>query len=139
MERMYQEYKDIVEFRIVYISEAHAIDDARPNQFAELKGIYEHKDSGQRCSTAEMMMQEENITIPCIIDDMDNNVSVAYKALPDRLYVVQEDGRLAVAAERGPRGWQSIEKWLKAGSLPKLNRGAYFFQTDPAHSAGSRN
>jgi len=75
-----------------------------PNPFAELKGIYEHKDYGQRCSTAEMMMQEENITIPCIIDDMDNNVGVAYKALPDRLYVVREDGRLAIAAERGPRG-----------------------------------
>jgi len=104
MERMYQEYKDIAEFRIVYISEAHAIDDPRPNPFAELKGIYEHKDSGQRCSTAEMMMQEENITISCIIDDMDNNVSVAYKALPDRLYVVRKDGRLAVAAEKGPRG-----------------------------------
>ena len=101
---MYQENKDIAEFRIVYISEAHAIDDARPNSFAELKGIYEHKDYGQRCSTAEMMMQEENITIPCIIDDMDNNVSVAYKALPDRLYVVRKDGRLAIAAERGPRG-----------------------------------
>jgi len=76
---MYQEYKDIVEFRIVYISEAHAIDDPWPNPFAELKGIYEHKDYGQRCSTAEMMMQEENINIPCIIDDMDNNVGDAYK------------------------------------------------------------
>ena len=105
MERMYQEFKDIAEFRIVYLSEAHAIDDpGRPNPFAELKGIYEHKDYGQRCSTADMMMQEENITIHCIIDDMDNNVGVAYKALPDRLYVVREDGRLAIAAERGPRG-----------------------------------
>ncbi len=114
MERMYQEYKDIAEFRIVYISEAHAIDDARPNRFAELKGIYEHKDYGQRCSTAEMMMLEENITIPCIIDDMDNNVSVAYKALPDRLYVVRKDGRLAIAAERGPRGLRPAleETWV---------------------------
>jgi len=114
MERMYQEYKDIAEFRIVYISEAHAIDDARPNPFAELKGIYEHKDYGQRCSTAEMMMQEENITIPCIIDDMDNNVSVAYKALPDRLYVVRKDGRLAIAGERGPWGLRPAleETWV---------------------------
>ena len=111
---MYQEYKDIAEFRIVYISEAHAIDDSRPIEFAELKGIYEHKDLGQRCSTAEMMMQEENITIPCIIDDMDNNVSDAYKALPDRLYVVRKDGRLAIAGERGPRGLRPAlaETWV---------------------------
>ena len=61
-----------------------------------------------------MMMQEENITIPCIIDDMDNNVSVAYKALPDRLYVVRKDGRLAIAAERGPRGLRPAleETWV---------------------------
>jgi len=114
MEKMYQEYKDIAEFRIVYISEAHAIDDPRPNPFAELKGIYEHKDYGERCSTAEMMMQEENITIPCIIDDMDNNVSVTYNALPDRLYVVRKDGRLAIAGERGPGGLRPAldETWV---------------------------
>ena len=130
MERMYQEYKDVAEFRIVYISEAHAIDDARPNSFAELKGIYEHKDYGQRCSTAEMMMQEENITIPCIIDDMDNNVGVAYKALPDRLYVVGKDGRLAIAAERGPMGlrpaleetWVWLAKYRETGKSRNASR-----------------
>jgi len=111
---MFQEYRDIAEFRIVYISEAHAIDDARPNRFAKLKGIYEHKNYGQRCSTAEMMMQAENITIPCIIDDMDNYVSVAYEALPDRLYVVRKDGRLAIAGQRGPKGFRPAleETWI---------------------------
>jgi len=61
-----------------------------------------------------MMTQEENISIPCIIDDMDNNVGDAYKALPDRLYVVREDGRLAIAAERGPWGLRPAleETWV---------------------------
>ena len=130
MQRMYQEYKDIAEFRIVYISEAHAIDDPRPNPFAELKGIFEAKTFGDRCITAELMMQEENITIPCIIDDMDNNVGVAYKALPDRLYVVGKDGRLAIAAERGPMGlrpaleetWVWLAKYRETGKSRNASR-----------------
>lgn len=118
MERMYDMYRDIAEFRIVYISEAHAIDDPRPTEFAKLKGIFESQDFGQRCTTAEMMMAEENITIPCIIDEMDNYAGEAYKALPDRIFVVATDGRLAIAAARGPRGFKpALEdtwKWLAA-------------------------
>lgn len=116
MEEMYQEYQQIAEFRIVYISEAHAVDDSRPTPFARLKGIFEHQDYGQRCSTAEMMMQEENITIPCVIDEMDNQVSRAYNALPDRVFVVDKDGKLAIASNRGPSGFRPALKetreWL---------------------------
>jgi hypothetical protein len=116
MQQMYDNYRDIAEFRIVYISEAHALDDVRPNEIAKINNIFEHQDFVQRCSTAEMMMKDKNITIPCIIDNMDNGVEKAYKALPDRLYVVRTDGRLAIAARRGPAGFkpalQETEEWL---------------------------
>lgn len=60
--------------------------------------------NGQRTidhSTAEMMMHEEKITIPCIIDKMDNQASEACSAWPDRIFVVRSDGSLAIAAGHG--------------------------------------
>ena len=130
MEQMYHDYKDIAEFRIVYISEAHAVDDRRPTEFARLKGIFEHTDLGERCSTAEMMMQEENITIPCIIDEMDNHVSDAYDALPDRIFVIRTDGTIAFAADRGPEGfepalsktWVWLVEYRETGEEPLVSR-----------------
>ena len=31
MEEMYQKYKEVAEFRMIYIREAHAVDGARPS------------------------------------------------------------------------------------------------------------
>lgn len=125
---MYETYKDVAEFRIVYIGEAHAMDDRRPVQYAIDLGITEHKNLDQRCTTAEMMMKNERVTIPCIVDNMDNQVNEAYRAHPDRIYLVRKDGKLAVAADRGPWGFkpalQETEEWLakykKNGQEPEL-------------------
>lgn len=105
MEQMYQDYNDIVNFRIVYMSEAHPIDSRRPSPVAREKGITEHADYGERCSIARAFLDEQNLTIPAIVDDFDNTVNLAYHAFPDRLFVVKTDGTLAVAGKRGPWGF----------------------------------
>ncbi len=117
MEKMYQEYKDIVEFRMIYIREAHAADGNRPVGYAKAKGINQQTTYSERCTTAEMLMAEKKLTIPCLIDGMDNAANLAYRAQPDRVFLVRKDGRLAVAADRGPWGFQpgveEVEAWLK--------------------------
>jgi len=63
-----------------------------------------------------------------LIDGMDNKVNEAYKAHPDRIFVVRKDGKVAVAAARGPFGYvpalEQTKKWLadykKTGAEPKL-------------------
>jgi len=127
---MYQDYKDIAEFRIVYISEAHAIDDRRPVPYAIEKGIKEPRSYGERCSVARILIAEGKLTIPTIIDDMDNHVAEAYDAHPNRLFLVRKDGRLGVAGGPGPWGWEpSLEearKWLahykNTGTEPELSK-----------------
>ena len=118
MERLYREYKDIVEFRLVYINEAHAADGRRPVGYAKEKDITEHDDYAERCTTAEMLLGDKGLSIPFVIDRMDNKVSEAYRAHPDRLFVVRTDGRLGVAAKRGPRGFapgiEEVAAWLAA-------------------------
>ncbi len=116
MERMYQEYRDVAEFYIVYISEAHAEDDSFPVPYASELGIKEHKTFGERCAVADRLTKDKKLTIPCLIDGMDNATADAYQGWPDRIYLVRKDGRLGVAAARGPWGFKpairKADTWL---------------------------
>lgn len=113
---------------MIYINEAHAADGDWPVEYAKKKGINEHTNFGERCTTAQMLLDEKKLTIPCLIDGMDNAVNLAYKAHPDRIFLVRTDGRLAVAADRGPWGFkpglEATEKWLsqmkETGTEPDL-------------------
>lgn len=60
-------------------------------------------------------MTKLNIKIPCLIDDMNNTAARAYKAWPDRLYVVAKDGTIAYRGGSGPIGFlpQRMESALK--------------------------
>ena len=128
MEEMYQRNRDLVEFRMVYINEAHAADSNWAVGYAKEKGINNHTNYDERCKTAEMLIADKSLTIPCLIDGMDNRVNQAYRAWPDRVFLVRSDGRLAVAAARGPRGFapalKQVDLWLrelrKTGHEPEL-------------------
>ena len=106
MEQMYQDYKDIAEFYIVYISEAHAADDRRPADYAKELNIKEHTTYGERCTVATRLQKEKKLTIPCLIDGMDNAVAKSYQGFPDRVFLVRKDGTLAIAGQRGPWGFK---------------------------------
>ncbi len=129
MEKLYQTYKDLAEIFIVYISEAHASDSRWPMGYAKEMGIKEHTNFGERCAVAEKLVKDKKLTIPCLIDNMDNKAAEAYQGWPDRVFLVRKDGRLAVAAARGPWGFKpgvdAAEKWLaeykKTGKQPVLS------------------
>lgn len=118
MEEMFQKYGEVVEFRLIYIREAHAADGDRPNQTSRELGINEPKSFEERCETAERLVKDELLTMPMLIDDMKNSTDAAYLAKPDRVFLVRTDGRLAVAGERGPGGFkpalEDCDEWLEA-------------------------
>ncbi len=43
--------------------------------------------------------------MPALVDEIDDRVSKAYAAHPDRLYLVGRDGRIAFRGDPGPRGF----------------------------------
>ncbi len=47
-----------------------------------------------------------DLKIPTLIDDMDNTTDLAYSALPDRLYLIGADGRIAYNGAQGPMGFR---------------------------------
>ena len=114
MNSMYDTYKDIAEFRIIYIREAHAMDSNWPMKLAREKNIKNHVNYEERCTTAEMMMKDKEVKISCIIDNMDNSVNEEYLGHPVKVFLVCKDGKLGVAASRGPWGFKpGLEKTLK--------------------------
>ena len=116
MQEMFDEYKDIAEFRLVYIREAHAADGSWPVNYAKELNITKHKDYGERCTVATRLLDDKSLSIPTVIDGMDNQVNEAYRAQPDRVYLVRSDGRLGVAGEPGPWGFEpaleQVADWL---------------------------
>jgi hypothetical protein len=44
--------------------------------------------------------------IKTYVDEMDNAVAEAYASMPDRLYLVGADGRIAHVGGRGPFGFK---------------------------------
>ena len=127
---MYQHYKNIAEFRIVYIKEAHAIDSRRAVPYAIDEGINQPTTYADRCLIADMLVQTGTLTIPIIIDSIDDRVNGLYQGLPSRVFLVRSDGILGVAAERGPWGFppalEQAEKWLAqykgTGNEPELSK-----------------
>ena len=54
--------------------------------------------------------------LPALVDDLDDAVSVAYAAWPDRLYLVDLEGRIAYHGGRGPFGFDpdGLERAIRA-------------------------
>jgi len=44
-----------------------------------------------------------------LVDDMMDSVAKAYSAMPDRLFILDAEGKIAYRGERGPRGFRVDE------------------------------
>ena len=143
MEELYLTYKDLAEFYLIYIREAHAADGKRPVPFATEQGIKEHTTYGERCAVANKLIGEKKLTIPCLIDDMNNTASSAYSGHPDRVFLVRKDGKLGISGQRGPRGFapglKDSQRWLaqykESGTEPSLEE----FVPTPASDSSPRH
>ena len=58
---------------------------------------------------ANSCVADLQITMPCLIDNMDNATMKAYNALPDRFYLIGKDGRIAFKGRHGPFGFKPAE------------------------------
>jgi alkylhydroperoxidase family enzyme len=63
----------------------------------------------ERTSVAQQCCSTLEITMPVLVDDVNDRVGHAYSGMPDRLYVIDRDGRIAYKGGRGPFGFKSRE------------------------------
>jgi type I thyroxine 5'-deiodinase len=90
----------------VYIREAHpsdawqmAVNVKEDVVFASPKSIEE------KTEVAQMCVRKLGIEFPAVVDNFDNSTEVAYSGWPDRLYVIDREGRIAYKARPGPFGF----------------------------------
>jgi Iodothyronine deiodinase len=99
-----------VQFFVVYIREAHPTD-AWQVEANERDGVLfaQPKTIEQRIETANACSLRLELSIPTLIDDMQNSTDLEYYALPHRLYLVSRDGRIAFRGAPGPFGFVADE------------------------------
>ena len=102
----------------MYIREAHPTD-AWALTSNEREGIVlaSPKDYAEKAGVARTCVRKLAIEIPALIDDFDSTTEIAYSAWPDRLYVIDRDGRIAYKAKPGPFGFLPREVEATLGRL----------------------
>jgi type I thyroxine 5'-deiodinase len=102
----------------VYIREAHADDEWQLEVNRTDNVVFASpKTFEERCQLAEKCFSKLGIEFPAVVDDMNDSTEKAYTAWPDRLYVVDRDGRIAYKSAPGPFGFKPDGV---AGTLAKL-------------------
>lgn len=107
---MYGAYKDKAHFYIVYIIEAHPSDGWQVKQ-NENEGVEykQPKTYDERVKIAGDCMKDLKLTIPALVDDMSNTAQKAYAGWPDRLYVIDKDGKVSYKGDLGPAGFKPAD------------------------------
>lgn len=122
---MYQTYKDRATFLFVYIHEAHP-SDGWQMPANEKQGVVfkEPTTLDERRGVATKCCSRLKLSMPCVVDTMDNKVDKLYAGWPERLFVIGENGRIAYAGGEGPFGYkpEEVEKWL-GKNLPRPKAG----------------
>ena len=59
----------------------------------------------QRSDLAGSCVRKLGIEIPAIVDDFQNSTETAYTGWPDRLYLIDREGRVAYKSKPGPFGF----------------------------------
>ena len=100
---MSEKYEGRVRFLCVYIKEIHPQDDA-PNSLNIADGIEvkQPQTEDERAENAALCMLRFNYRFPMLLDDMSDHVEESYKALPERLYLIDADGKVALTGGPGP-------------------------------------
>ena len=104
---LYKKYKDRAEFYIVYIQEAHPVDawqmDVNVKEGALLATT---KTLDDRTRAADTCLIKLGLELPALVDTPDDFAERAYTGWPDRLYVVDTDGKIAFKSAAGPFGFK---------------------------------
>jgi iodothyronine deiodinase-like protein len=116
LNKLYRDYRDRAAFHVVYIQEAHPIDAWQDDD--NLKDdvlVKSTTTEEERAEIAGICLAKLSIELPALVDDPDNRVERAYTAWPDRLYVIDRDGRIAFKSAAGPFGFKpaAVEEALK--------------------------
>jgi len=106
-------------FYAVYIVEAHPTDIWQMKSNINDNVLFANpKTDEERALVAGACVRKLGIKFPAVIDGIDNRTEIAYTGWPDRLYLIDRDGKVAFKSRPGPFGFKPDQ--LEA-AIKKLN------------------
>jgi hypothetical protein len=125
---LHRRYGDRVQFLAIYVREAHPTDGWRMTSNDRVGiSIAQPQDPSARTAVAQRCGAALQISMPLLVDEIDDRVGHAYSGMPDRLYVIDRDGRVAYKGGRGPFGFKpgEMEQALLLLLLDEAREGAH--------------
>jgi len=71
--------------------------------------VKQHRSAEERSEVARHCCAALNMTMPVVVDTIDDRVGHAYSGMPDRLYVIDRAGKVSYQGGRGPMGFSPAE------------------------------
>jgi thiol-disulfide isomerase/thioredoxin len=106
LNKLYEQYRNQVEFLVVYITEAHPSDVWQMQSNLKDKVVFASpRNEEERAFVAGSCVRKLGIEIPAVLDEFGNSTESAYTAWPDRLYLIDSQGRVAYKSKPGPFGF----------------------------------
>ena len=149
METLYKAYKDKVQFFLVYTREIHPTHAPRPGQPKRPSrygsvAVEQHNNMQDRIIAADKCMKGLKLTLPILLDSMDNLYTKTYSGMPAGTCVIDIDGKIAYwnrgapTGARPPQAEAAIKKLLAAGGAAKPTEWAKvkWPRPKPAKKAG---
>ena len=107
LNKLYEQYGNQVEFLVVYITEAHPSDFWQTeNNFRDKVVFASPRNEDERASVAGTCVRKLGIKIPALLDEFGNSTESAYTAWPDRIYLIDRNGKVAYKSKPGPFGFK---------------------------------
>jgi hypothetical protein len=84
---------------VIYLREAH------PNEGKNKFNIPQPQTLEERRKVAREFANQLKLTLPVLVDTIDDRANQHYAGWPDRLYVIDAEGRIALKGGTGPGGF----------------------------------
>jgi hypothetical protein len=115
--QIYNDYKEHADFLTIYVREAHPTDEWQMKSNVKEDVCYAQPTTlEQRLAIANDFTKRYGYPIPFGIDEMNNAANDAYAAWPERLYIIDEAGRIGYRGGMGPFHYEpgEVRAWLAA-------------------------
>ena len=100
---MFEEFGSRVTFFVVYIAEAHPQDGWQlPVNESDGVCFLKARTFEERRATARLCTESLGLTIPTLVDGLDDAASETFSAWPERIYIVGTDGCVSYRGGPGP-------------------------------------
>jgi hypothetical protein len=132
---LYQQYRDAVEFIVVYVKEAHPTDKWWLGRSRTQRVLHQLSGNPARLDVSDPVTLEQRRKVaascqanlfdgmvPLYVDTMNDAVSARYAAKPTRIYLIGKDGHVLYNPGIGPFGFspddleKMIAEYLAEGS-----------------------